>query len=361
MKRNRRKELIVTVLCLAILVGCFIVRAVDWYSPVISDEQGFKYKVKPGASIRSVSDDLYQQHILKYPSFFVWISRIKNQTHALKAGEYLFAKHASPAKILEQVVTGTGMVNYSFTIVPGTTFSQIRSALNKDVKLEHTTRQMSDATIMKTLGHPEFYPEGQFFPDTYYFVEGTSDLVVLKHAFQAMQDKVTKTWAHRTPNLPFISQYQALIAASIVEKEAYLDSERPIIAGVLINRLRRNILLQFDPTVIYGMGSRYHGIIYKSDLLKHTSYNTYVHKGLPPTPIAMPSLASIEAVMRPDANNYIYFVARGDGSSHQFSRTLAEHNAAVASAKKYHPWFFNMGLVKQYLLKSFTKKIFNTE
>jgi UPF0755 protein len=327
---------------------------------IVTDVQGFRYNVRPGATFKTVATDLYNQHILKNPRFFAWLVRYRKATHDLKAGEYLFPKGTTPDRMIGQITTGTGMIYHSFTIVPGMSFRQLRQALNKSNEFSHTTKELSDASIMKRLGHPDVNPEGQFFPDTYYFVVDSSDIILLKRAFNAMQTKLNNAWTHRAANIPFNTAYEALTAASIIEKEAEVKEELPIIAGVLSNRLRRDIMLQFDPTVIYGVGSRFDGTIHKSDLREDNPYNTYVHKGLPPTPISMPGKDAIEAVMHPDANNYLYFVARGDGATHQFSRTLAEHNAAVNASRAYHPWFFNTALVKQYLLKSFTQKIFNT-
>ena len=181
---------------------------------------------------------------------------------------------------------------------------------------------------MNRLGDAALAPEGQFFPETYYYTKGSSDLVILKRAFDLMQSNLKEAWETRSPNLPYKNVYEALIAASLIEKEAYFDAERPVIAGVLVNRIRKNMLIQFDPTVIYGLGLRYNGKIHKQDLLENTPYNTYVHKGLPPTPIAMPGRTSINAALHPDNTDYLYFVARSD-KSHQFSKTLFEHQAAV--------------------------------
>jgi UPF0755 protein len=187
---------------------------------------------------------------------------------------------------------------------------------------------------MLHLGAANLKPEGEFFPETYYFTKGNSDLILLKHAFKAMQSKLNDAWSKRASALPYKNAYEALIAASLIEKEAYLSKERPIIAGVLVNRLKKEMLLQFDPSVIYGLGERYTGKLSKANLLENTAYNTYLHKGLPPTPIAMPSLASISAALHPEQNDYYYFVAKGDGS-HQFSKTLLEHNAAVKALIKW--------------------------
>jgi UPF0755 protein len=351
---------IIVSLFFALGLGLSLAWLVFLGSSVISDDQGFRYKVRAGASFKTVAAELHQQHILKYPQLFTLLVRVKGQAHELKVGEYLFPKGTTPVKLLQQIVTGTGMVYHSFTIVPGSTFKQVRAEMNKNSDFTHTTRNFSNDEIMKRLGYPSLNPEGQFFPDTYNFSGGVADLVVLKQAFQTMQDKFNNAWAHRTKDLPFKNPQEALVAASIIEREAFLKQELPIIAGVLVNRLKRDILLQFDPTVIYGLGARFNGVIHRRDLLEHTPYNTYVNKGLPPTPISMPSMEAIDAVLHPDANNYLYFVARGDGESHQFSRTLADHYAAVAAAKKFHPWFFNSALVKRYLLKSFEQKIFNT-
>jgi UPF0755 protein len=331
-------------------------------TPLVTSSDGYQYKVRPGSSFKIVSSELHQQHILKYPFMFNLLFRVRGETHNLKAGEYLFPYGSTPEKILNQMVLGTGMVLHSFTIVPGMTFRQLRAAINKDHTLSHTTVNLSNAAIMKKLGAPpEMNPEGWFFPDTYYYVADSSDMVLLKSAYFAMQQKLNQAWSHRAPNLPFKTAYEALIGASIIEKEADIKDELSIIAGVMENRLRRDIILQFDPTVIYGVGSHFDGTIYRSELLsKSNPYNTYVHKGLTPTPISMPSMEAIDAVMHPDENNYLYFVARGDHMTHQFSQTLAEHNAAVKAARKYHSWYFNQDLVKQYLLKSFNNKIFNT-
>lgn len=361
MKTKPRIRLIITSFFLTLAVGLGLAWLVFLKSSVVSDDQGFRYKVRAGATFKLVAAELHEQHILKHPRLFILLVHFKGLAHQLKTGEYFFPKGTTPSKLLEQIVNGTGMVYHSFTIVPGSTFRQIRAEINKSPVLIHTTRDLSNDEIMKRLGYPSLHPEGQFFPDTYNFVEGVSDLVVLKQAFQTMQDKFNNAWAHRAKDLPFKNPQEALVAASIIEREAFLASELPIMAGVLENRLKRDMLLQFDPTVIYGLGARYHGTIYKRDLLEHTPYNTYVNKGLPPTPISMPSMDAIEAVLHPDANNYLYFVERGDGATHQFSRTLADHYAAVAAAKRFHPWFFNTALVKHYLLKSFEQKIFIEE
>lgn len=320
------------------------------YSPLISNDQGYKYTVPHGASFRSVSDDLCAKHIVTNRLFFNVLIHLRRDGHELKAGQYFFQKGTTPSKMLDQMATGSGILYHTFIIVPGWNFKQLSMALLQESSLNHKLITLTDTQLMTLLGHPELNPEGQFLPETYFFVEGSSDTAILKRAFKAMQTKLNLAWGERANGLPFKNSYEVLIAASLIEKEAYLAAERPVIAGVLINRLRRDMLLQFDPTVIYGLGSLYDGVIHKEDLLKDTPYNTYIHKGLPPTPIAMPSFDAIKAVTHPDQNDYIYFVARNVGGSHQFSKTLEEHHVAVEAAEKT-PWFFNAELMRHYFLK----------
>lgn len=331
------------------MIGVASLFAIYIFSPTISQDYGKQYTVYPGASIQTVEKELAAQDIINHPLLFRILMHVHNKTHSLKAGEYYFAKDSSPLKILNQMMTGTGLVQHEFTIIAGWNFQQVRQALNKEVLLQHTTEKLSDTEIMQKLGQSG-HPEGLFFPDTYFYTMGNSDLSLLKRAFKKMQNHLDVAWNTRVPNLLFKNSYEALIAASLVEKEAHVNEERPIIAGVLINRLRKNMLLQFDPTVIYALGDDYEGTLHKKDLTFQSPYNTYVTKGLPPTPIAMPSLASINAVMHPDNNDYYYFVARGDGH-HQFTKSLDDHHQAVKDAvvtRNSQP-YFNSGLVKQYI------------
>lgn len=323
------------------------------YMPVVSNPAGVTYFLKPGSSKKAVIADLSQQGLVSLPLFFS-LYTYPQKTVPLKTGEYLFPKGSTPASIWRQVSTGRGLVYHPFTIIPGWSFNQLRSQLAQTKDLRHTTAALTDKQVMERLGYPQLAPEGEFFPETYYYTKGIADFVILKRAFDLMQKKLKTAWETRSPNLPYKNDYEALIAASLVEKEAYLSAERPVIAGVLVNRIRKDMLLQFDPTVIYGLGDRYTGKIYKQDLLQDTAYNTYVHKGLPPTPIAMPSFASIEAATRPAVHDYYYFVAKGNGS-HQFSKILPEHNAAVSAATHQvvtvpaQSSYFNDGKVRRYL------------
>ena|SRR3990167_118586 len=331
MQNRSHRFLIVFGIPLAVLIGLWFYAT---FVPVISQKPGAIYNLRVGISKRTLVSEFSQQKILSHPHLFS-LYIIFKPTSQLKAGEYLFKPGSTFASIWQQMTTGTGYYYRPFMIVPGRSFKEIRQKLQTAEGINLLTQQMNDQQIMLELGYPNFLPEGEFFPETYYYTRGTNDLVILKNAFLLMQEKLSAAWQKRAKKLPYKNQYEALIAASLIEKEAYLAAERPLIASVLINRMNQNMLLQFDPTVIYGMGNRYNGAISKKDLKENTPYNTYVHEGLPPTPIAMPSLASIEAALHPASTNYLYFVAKEDGSGgHQFSKTLEEHYQAVLKANE---------------------------
>lgn len=314
----------------------FVVLFGSWcyclFSPSIMQKDGVVFYLRPGLSKVELISELKIQGILRYPAAFS-LFLLPQANVQLKTGEYLFPERSSLFSIWRQMVKGKGFYLRAFIIVPGVTFQQIRQQLSQTDSLRHKAAKMTNQEVMALMGCPQLSPEGQFFPETYYYTRGIQDIVILKRAFDLMQSRLQDAWERRAPGLPYKTPYEALIAASMVEKEAYLNGERPIIASVIINRLRKNMILQIDPTVIYGLGDRYTGKLHKSDLRVDTPYNTYLHKGLPPTPIAMPGMSSIEAVMRPINSQYYYFVARGDGS-HQFSASLAEHDVAVTAAKK---------------------------
>jgi len=217
--------------------------------------------------------------------------------------------------------------------LPNRTFRQFRATLDADLNVRHDTLGLTDSEALARIGATETHPEGLFFPDTYLFAKQSSDVDVLRRAYRAMQRRLTVEWESRDPSVPYRTPYQALIMASIVEKETGQPSDRPLVASVFANRLRVGMLLQTDPTVIYGLGDKFDGNLRKRDLTMDTPYNTYTRAGLPPTPIAMPGLASIQAALHPPVTDRLYFVARGDGSS-VFSRTLEEHNRAVAKYQR---------------------------
>ena len=247
--------------------------------------------------------------------------------HTLKAGEYQLNPGLTSSELLAVLVSGKAK-QYSITFPEGWTFKQIHKEINHNSKIKHTLDKLADTAILAQLGGNENHPEGLFFPDTYHFDKNTTDISLLQRAYFKMQQTLKEEWENRASDLPLKTPYEALILASIVERETGAPSERQAIAGVFIRRLRKGMLLQTDPTVIYGMGENYKGDIRYKDLKTATPYNTYVIKGLPPTPIAMPGKEAIHAALHPAAGNSIYFVSRGNGS-HVFSATLKDHNHAV--------------------------------
>lgn len=319
-----RKALLVAFSLLFLVLGFNLFRSVDVSAP------GFIYYVTPGASKSQVVSDLSAAHVIPNPRFFLFYAEMHSGT-ALKSGEYLIRPGTSMRALWLQLSRGTGHYYRQFTIIPGWTFLQVRHSLASNPYVRHTLDGIDDATVMSLIAGKTLSPEGQFLPETYFYQRNDVDIALLKRAYNLMQTTLSDAWRLRDPDLPYVTPYDALIAASLIEREAYLSAERPVIAGVLVNRLNQHMRLQFDPTVIYGMGDRYQGSITKADLREDTPYNTYLHTGLPPTPIAMPSASTLNAALHPLRHDYLYFVARGDGS-HQFSKDLKEHNAAVQKA-----------------------------
>ena len=280
---------------------------------------GMIYSLKPGASVHSLAADLARRGVLEQPLFLRLLARQSGLASRLKAGEYAIPPGTTTPRLLEILSSGR-VIQHTLTLVEGWTFKQMLAAIRRDPVLEQTLAGLGPKEIMRRLGHPGQDPEGRFYPDTYLFPRGSSDLAFLRRAYQRMQRLLADEWRQRQPGLPLKSPDEALILA--------LPAERPQIAGVFIRRLRKGMRLQTDPTVIYGLGEAYDGNIRRRDLQRDTPYNTYLHKGLPPTPIAMPSGASIHAVLHPAEGDALYFVATGDGGPH-FSASLQEHNRAV--------------------------------
>jgi len=284
--------------------------------------------VKPGATVRSVLAELDTRGALADRRAIELLLRVRGWPK-VKSGRYEIPAQASPAEILEQLEEGR-VVLEALTIVEGWTFADMRRAIEAHPNIRPTLRGKSAAEVMAAIDHAGEHPEGRFYPDTYRFAADTSDRDLLAVAYRKMAETLEAAWGSRAAALPLSNAYEALTLASIVEKETGLASERPRIAGVFITRLRRNMRLQTDPTVIYGMGSLYDGNIRERDLRADTPYNTYTRVGLPPTPIALPSREAIEAVTRPLETGDIFFVASGAGDgSHVFSATYEAHNAAV--------------------------------
>lgn len=267
------------------------------------------------------------QKIINDPWLFILLAKVKGVETRVRAGEYQIESGMTADDLLEKFTQGSA-IQYSFTVIEGWSFRQMLAAIAEDPVIEHTLQGKSNQEIMALIGHPELHPEGMFFPDTYRFPKGTSDLDFLQRAFQVMQNHLTREWDQRDEDLPLKSKYDALILASIIEKETGAGFERPLISGVFIRRLKKNMRLQTDPTIIYGLGEEFDGDIRFRDLKKDTPYNTYLHAGLTPTPIALPGLEAIRAALHPAKTDALYFVSKGDGT-HHFSATLDEHNTAV--------------------------------
>jgi len=289
------------------------------------------YDLKLGSNLRIAAQELTAAGVLREPYLFEILGRVLRAAPHLKAGNYEFESPATPLKLLQKMTQGD-VTQSAVRFIDGWTFKQVRQALDTNKALVHETSELSNEAIARKLGIaeaiPNAIPEGWIFPDTYYFSRGTSDLAVLRRAYRLMQKQLNAQWASRAKDLPLASPYEALILASIVEKETGKGSDRAMVSSVFINRLRLGMRLQTDPTVIYGMGEAFDGNLRRSDLQTDSTWNTYTRAGLPPTPIAMPGLASLQAALNPADSKMLYFVARGDGSS-EFSRTLDEHNAAV--------------------------------
>jgi UPF0755 protein len=319
------KEILLWLLFLLLIVaGLFAYYA---RTPIPLEHTPFEFALKQGSSLRSAAHQIRQVGGLNNEWLFVLLARGLGKAAQIKPGNYQLEHEVTPLQLLNMISKGQ-VEQSSLTIIEGSTFKELRSTLNEESTLRHDSAALSDTEILKRIGATESAAEGLFFPDTYNFARGSSDIVVLKRAYQLMQRQLQESWKKRDANLPFDKPYQALILASIVEKETGQPSDRPMIASVFINRLRKNMRLQTDPTVIYGLGSKFDGNLRKRDLTRDTPYNTYTRNGLTPTPISLPGLASLQATLHPAPGRALYFVARGDGSS-QFSSTLVEHNNAV--------------------------------
>jgi UPF0755 protein len=291
-----------------------------------------QFDLKAGSSLKSATQQMVDAGVLDDPLRFVMLARLLGQAAKIKAGNYEIESPITRYGLLQKITQGD-YTQVVITVVEGWTFKQLRKTMDENPAIKHDTAGLSDADILRLLGMDQPSPEGWFFPDTYHFSSGTSDLSILRRAHRLMLSHLELQWQRRVEDLPLKSPYEALILASIIEKETGRAGERPLIASVFINRLRNGMRLQTDPTVIYGMGERFDGNIRKADLTADTPYNTYTRDGLPPTPIALPGIASLSAALNPAPSKFLYFVAKGDGSSH-FSSSLEEHNRAVTKYQK---------------------------
>ncbi len=300
-----------------------------WYEhPLRLREERIEVRIAPGASARSIARALIGAGLDINEDAFIAVAHATQATGALRAGRYAIERGASPRDIIDKLRRGE-VLRERITIVEGWTYRDLRAALAATDDLKQDSAKLDDRALMRTIGAAgEQEPEGLFAPDTYVFEPGSSDLEILRQAYRKQAAALNDAWEKRVPNLPLKSPYEALILASIVEKETGRSTERGRIAGVFLNRLRKGMLLQTDPTVIYGLGERFDGNLRKKDLLTDGPYNTYTRAGLPPTPVALPGRAALDATLNPEPTRALYFVARGDGTS-QFSETLSEHNREV--------------------------------
>jgi UPF0755 protein len=311
------------------LTVALLVAWTSWFaiSPMSMGGKGIEFSIKQGSSLRGATRQMMEAGIPLTAWQFNLLARVNGAGTSIKAGSYLAEDGISPWDLLGKITRGEfSMAEVVF--IEGWTFAQMRSALRGHPSITNETASMTDVQVVARLGLPGVHPEGWFFPDTYLFPKGTSDLTILELAHSAMRKQLESAWQGRKQGLPLRTEYEALILASIVEKETGRREDRPHISAVFLNRLRLGMRLQTDPTVIYGMGDRFDGNLRRRDLVTDGPFNTYLRSGLPPRPIAMPGRESLQAVMHPAQTDALYFVARGDGSS-EFSRTLDEHNRAV--------------------------------
>lgn len=285
------------------------------------------YTIKPGVNLKKIGEDLVDKEILEHPYYLILEGRLQGSESRLKAGEYLLHSGTTQRQLLKQFEAGK-VVQHSLALIEGWSYRQIIQAVINNKVLIKTLADTDSKIVMSTLGYPDVYPEGRFFPDTYHFPSGMTDVEFLQRAYEKMVDILSEEWQQKSEGLPYKNADEALIMASIIEKETAVASERAAIAGVFVRRLQKGMKLQTDPTVIYAMGDDYQGNIRRKDLKIDSPYNTYVYAGLPPTPIALPGAEAIHAALHPEQGEALYFVAKGDGS-HYFSKTLKEHNRAV--------------------------------
>ena len=330
------KKIFAFAIFLAILAsGAFVY----WAQQPIT-EQGqpaIEFTVQAGSTVRTSAQQIADAGVPLNPTLFAWLARLTGRASKLKAGTYSLKPGTTPLALVGVLVRGE-FAQESIIIIEGWTFAQMRHAIDTHPALKHESAQWSDRDLLAKITPEKTVQdyasaEGLFFPDTYLFAPGASDLQIYKQANLQMMKRLNDDWARHDPDSPLKSPYEALILASIVEKETGQKSERSMVAGVFVNRLRRGMLLQTDPTVIYGMGDKYQGQIHKKDLQTDTPYNTYTRAGLPPTPISLPGAASLDAAVNPAKTDALYFVSRNDGTS-KFSDSLDEHNHAVNQYQK---------------------------
>lgn len=330
MKKRSRARLWISVLLLAggaLFAAGMVGRWYLFERPLPFKSDRVEFRVAGGSSVRSIAHAAHAAGIELNPDAMVAAARLTGAAQSLRAGRYSVERGVTLGGLLAKLQAGD-VVRERLTLVEGLVFREMRALLSAQTQLKQDAARMSDEELLKAIGASETHPEGLFAPETYIYDPGTSDLDIYRQAYRAQAKLLHDAWAGRAPDMPYANPYEALIMASIIEKETGQAAERAMIGGVFVNRLRLRMLLQTDPSVIYGIGPSFDGNLRKRDLLADGPYNSYTRAGLPPTPIALPGRASIEAALRPASTSALYFVSRGDGTS-QFSATLAEHNRAV--------------------------------
>lgn len=322
---RRIKILLVATLMLGIASATWLY----WYAtqPLDMGVLPKTFSITPGTSLQGLTVQLKKSHIVNSPLAFRLLGRLLGKSTVLKAGVYEINRPLTPFALYEKIERGD-VTQAAVQFIEGWTIHEVRAALKQQADLRHSTEAMNDAQLLAALGATEGHVEGLFFPDTYFYVPQTLDLDILRRAYRTQRDKLAMEWQRRAPGLPYRTPYEALIMASIIEKETGVAEERPQIAAVFLNRLSQGMRLQTDPTVIYGLGADFDGNLRKENLLRDTPYNTYTRTGLPPTPIAIPGVAALHAALHPAKSNALYFVSRGNGT-HVFSSSLDAHNRAV--------------------------------
>jgi len=330
------RSLVKRLLLLLLAAGLGGVLYAAWYvrTPVTLSKLPVEFEIAPGTGFRGAVRQLAAAGVRVGAWQFELLGRALGRAQDIKAGSYELLRPVTPLELLGKLTRGD-VTQAEIKLIEGWTFRQFRAALDQSPYLRHETRGLDRSQIMALIGAPETEPEGLFFPDTYLFAKGSADVAVLRRSYRAMRRHLAQEWAARDSKLPYGTPYDALIMASIIEKETGRPADRDLIGGVLVNRLRIGMRLQADPTVIYGLGQKFDGNLTKAHLQEDGPYNTYTRAGLPPTPIDMPSLASLHAALRPGATDALYYVSRGDGSS-EFSRTLNDHNRAVTKYQRLH-------------------------
>lgn len=323
------RRLFWAIFSIILLVGWFYLHV---HSSIKLTSSPYEFSISPGSNLKQISQQLEDAGVIHSKWSFILLARYLNRESAIKAGDYQITSNLTQIALLDYLTQGDAKQN-AIQFIEGRTFNQLKKILLENPNIQHDTVSLTEQEILFQIGATETVAEGLFFPDTYYFIKGDSDMHILRRAYQAMQTHLHTAWHSRSEDLPLTTPYEALILASIIEKETGMESDRAQIAGVFINRLRKGMKLQTDPSIIYGLGEQFDGNLRKQDLLADQAYNTYTRAGLPPTPIALPSLASIRAALNPAETDALYFVAKGNGES-EFSTNLTDHNKAVNKYQK---------------------------